>query len=276
MKLKLKTFFIAFIITFITLFSLSIFISATIVKTRTRQSEKNKPQFEFIIPKKQNLNILLTVYENQKQSAKIFEIIKISAHENSITLSSIPENTTTVALTKFGTLTELYSLGGINYAKEAIENLTSIEIDRTIELSKEAVIEIINNLGGFKIPCEKNDKNNVSQIKDNEDYKILDGKQFYNNFKSDPSITLTNLNLTLHKTKNLNQLFTLIQNRGKTNISKYDFEIRKKGFEQMINKNNTTIHVLNLKFENFNDRQKLTNESKNEIEQIFKNNENKI
>ena len=139
----------------------------------------------------------------------------------------------------------------------------NIDIDKIIKLDYNAISTIINQLGGIKIPLKsiKDDKKN---------YKILTNEEHNKILNKDPIKLLLLLKNNFNKKTNLSSLFATISNLSSTDISIYDFESRKKGFENMIKENKTNINIVNIKTKYENNRNKLTDECITECEKMFK------
>lgn len=267
MRENFKITFLSLIISFTTMLPISAFTAIKLMKSKQSPTNQNKKKsdfeysdFEYIIPKKEDLNLLISVTDKFPNPAKVYILTKISAHDNSINIANIPKNLeATVNKTK-GTIEKLHYIGGIDYAKQAIENVTKTEIDRTIELDSNSVSGICESLGGIKVEDGK---------KAEKKFTILSGEEFYKKIIKSPIESITAIKNCLDINTNLSNLYITIANLGKTDISIYDFEKRKKGFEKLIEKKDATIKILKLIEKKKN---ALPEEKKKEYQEMFKKN----
>ena len=233
---NLKVTFFSLIISFTVMFPISAFTAIKLIKNKpsVEHLKNKKTNFEFIIPKKQDITLLIAIADNFSNPADIYILTKISAHDNTIVISRFPENIKSIINGTRESIKNLYKIGGIDYAKQAIENIMNIEIDRTLKLDKNAIEGICDSLEGVKIPYK--DSNRA------ENYKIIDGKTFYKELIKSPIKNILKLKNCFDENTNLSNFFINLANLGETDISIYDFENRKKGFEILIEKNSTIIY----------------------------------
>ena len=197
----------------------------------------------------------------KNQLKNIFLIFKISAHDNKIVLLNVNKNFKTIAQTTNGTILEkgslekIFHIAGSEFLKNTIENTIDIKIDRIIKISSDELIDIINFLGGLKL----NNKNIIEKKEKIQELIFLD-----------PIKVFLNLKENFNNRTNLSNFFAFLSNAASTDITINDFESRKKGFELMIEKNNATILTPKIFFETFENRDKITKESKKQIIEAFK------
>ncbi len=285
-----KIFIISLISTFTILFPISIFTTNNLLKNNPNKINLIH-KTKYIIPKEQDITVLLIISKNlnndkdienqilndkkklrlmhnHKNSAEQkYIIMKISAHDKTITLAEIPSNFKTIAQTqegipmKEGTLEEIQYSNGINVLKNTIENTLGIDINNTIKLDYSAISGIVNNLGGIKI------KNKNSKNKD--EYLTIETKDYVKILKNSPTKAIPLLKNSLDKKTKLNDLFALLSSLSYTDLTIHDLENRKKGFEQMVEEKDTKLKIVNIEIEKINDKNKLTEKSKTECKKTF-------
>ncbi len=270
MGYNLRLVFISFTISFIILFPLGVFLILNFLD----MSDENRGdvvstngKFQFLIPKTYDLNFIFVNF-NELDGRNLIEALllcKISAHNNSISLVEIPIYLKTIVQNKLDSLQGFFDYGGISFLNEAVQNLLGVKIDRTIQSTDESIQSAINCLGGLKVKFD--DPNTNLPIKD--DSSVIGGEFFCKLLKQNPLKSFILLQYGFCETTNLDRFFAYFANMFKTNISAYDFEIRKKGFEQLINSKNVKLNLPKLDFIKFNDRDKLTDSSRAEVELLF-------
>ena len=261
MELNLKTVFISFIMSFIVLLTLGLlfvfnFMSDSVI-------ENKRAGLNFIIPHEQDINLLITVCDEKPNSADVYILLKISACDNVVGMANIPKTTYTMVDFKRGNLQELFDWGGINCVKEAIENITDIEIDRTLQLDNDDLKEIIWYLH----------KNNIDNDLADEKFSeanFVDGDYFCELLRKDPVNSMVSLKKYFNSKLDLSDFFDETNSVFNMSVSKYDFEIRKMGFQQMIFNSNCGLVLPSVEFENIHGYDRLTDESKLELFDVFK------
>lgn len=229
---KTKITLITLIISFTITFPVSTIATLKIMKS-TPQKSNVKQLNKYTIPKTQDITILITICENFSKTAEIYIIIKFSAHDNEITIGELPKKLKLKHEKSNQEIEKIYEFGGINLIKQTLENHLNIEINNTIKLDHNAIDGITNELGGFK-------------LQQNNEQKIIHGKTLYNYFYQSPIKALLQLKNNFNKQTNLNKFFITLTNLSQTDISVYDFEIRKNGFKNLIrNKNIKTTLLAN-------------------------------
>ncbi len=283
MKQNIKTTLLSLVITFTILFPITSFTTIKILENNPNKIKNNMiiNKTKYNIPKEQELTILLVVlptfeiqnkknpYPNNKNSKGTEEkyfVIKISAHKNRIILLNIPKNFKTIAQSNDGTpmikgtLEKIYNSNGITQLKNSIENILSIEIDKTIRVDYNAISGIINHIGGIKI---------IENKKNEKKYKTISNENFIKILNKTPINALLLLKENLNKKNNLDNLFISLSNLAYSDITVYDFESKKTGFEKMIESKNTKLILPNLKIKTVDNRNKLTKQSEEEIKKLF-------
>lgn len=257
--LNLKVVFASFIVSFIILLILGFLVIGNLMNFSGDDSivESKNAGLNFVIPNQQDINLLITVCEEKPKPADIYLLIKISACDNLVCVANIPKTTYTMVDSKRGNLQELFDWGGINCVKEAIENITNIEIDRTIQIDDDGLKEIMQYV-------------NKSNVDDSlADEQFVDGDYFCEILRTDPIKTIAFLQNNFNLDMSLDDFFDEISIVCNTNITKYDFEIRKIGFQQMIFNSNCEFVSPVAEFENVYGYDRLTDESKKNFFEAF-------
>ena len=254
MRFDLKTFFIAFSISFVIFFSTALFFSIEhIINANDQMCSSTEPSTEFIISKQQDINIFLTVCQQKPAPADIYILIKISACDDLVSLVSIPKTAKTFANTKCGQLQELFDWGGVNCAKEAVENFMDVEIDRTVQAQNDEIVEIIDDMGGVRV----------------DDGKIIYGEDYCEFLRQNPVAAIVALKTSFASKADLSKFFSDTAKLCSTTFSQYDFEIRESGFEQMLRRKSSQLFLPKLEFESTNSHDRLTPSSKAECQKTF-------
>lgn len=283
MKKNIKTTLLSLIISFTILFPISSFTIIKILENNPNRIKNTMAisKTKFNIPKEQEITILLVIsptFENQnkknpypndtklKGTEEKYFIIKISACKNQIIALNIPKNFVTIAQTndgipiEKGTLEKIYHSNGITQLKNSIENILGIEIDRTIRIDYNGISGIINHIGGIKI---------AKNLKNENQYKTINNEEFIKRLEENPIDALSLLKENLNKKNNLNNIFISLSNLAYTDITIYDFESRKMGFEKMSESQNTKLILPKLEIKTIDSRNKITKKNKKEIKKFF-------
>lgn len=261
MKLNFKTVFISFMTSFAVLLILG--LSLTYGFMNDAVIENKHAGLNFIIPHEQDINLLVTVCDERPDPADVYILLKISACGNVICMANIPKTTYTMVDFKRGNLEELFDWGGINFVKDAIENITDIEIDRTIQLDNDGLRKLI-----WYIQKNNIDNDLTDEKADDAQFSNLD--YFCELLRKDPVNSIVSLNNYFNSNLDLSDFFDELSSAGNTSISNYDFEIRKMGFQQMICNSNCELILPSVEFENIHGYDRLTDESKIKLSEIFK------
>lgn len=215
--------------------------------------ESKNVGLNFVIPNEQDIILLISVCDEKPKPADVYVLLKISACDNVVCMADIPKNISTMVDVKRGNLQELFDWGGINCVKEAIENITDIEIDRTIQLDNDGVRKIIQYM---------------HEINVNND--LTTDEKFCELLRKDPVNSIVSLKNYFNSNMDLSDFFDELTSICNMSVSKYDFEIRKIGFEQMIFNSNCELVLPNVEFENIYGYDRLTDESKTSFFDAFK------
>ncbi len=259
--MNLRTVFVSFIISFIVLLTLGFLFAFNFMNDSV--IENKRAGLNFIIPHEQDINLLIAVCDEKPKSADVYILIKISACDNVVGIANIPKTTHTMVDFKRGNLQELFDWGGINCVKEAIQTITDIEIDRTIQLDNDDLKEIIQYLNEINID------NHLTDEKFSE-AKFLNGDCFCELLRKDPVNAIVSLKNYFNPNLDLSDFFDEMNSICNMSVSKYDFEIRKMGFKQMIVSSNCRLVLPKVKLENIHGYDRLTDESKLELVDVFK------
>lgn len=267
MSTNVKKAFISFLITFTLLFPISTVILVNIKIQNDDNTLQNVTKSEYNIPKEQDLNILFAAYDNEDKSKKVFFITKISPHDNEIYFSSLNPSIVTVVLNKEDSLGNFLDKSGYNTLKQAVENLTSITIDRFIGVDFSSLEEIINDLSGVEVTLDDNVYYDAISLEKGR--QLLDGVRYVALLCHRSNIAIPSLSNSISKPKALDTLFKSISKNCSTDITAYDFEIYKSGLEQMQKNNNATFNNIDIKTEKVSNRDRLTDNCKDEIVKAF-------
>lgn len=259
--MNLKIIFVSFIISFIALLTLGFLFAFNFMNDSF--IENKGAGLNFIIPREQDINLLITVCDEKPKPADVYILIKISACDGIVCITNIPKTTYTMVDFKRGNLQELFDWGGINCVKEAIENITDIEIDRTIQLDNDDLKEIIQYLNEINIDNDLTDEK-FSEV------NFVDGDCFCELLRKDLVNSMVSLKNYFNPNLDLSDFFDEMHSVCNMSVSKYDFEIRKMGFKQMIVNSNCELVLLKVELENIHGYDRLTDESKLELFDVFK------
>lgn len=225
--------------------------------------ENKHAGLNFIISHAQDINLLITVCEEKPKPPDLYILLKISACDNQVCLANIPKNIVTIVSAKRGNLQELFDWGGIGCVKEAIENISDVEIDRTIQLDNDGVNEIMHYLHQNNM-----DSDWMDEKADDAQFANLD--YFCELLRKDPANAIVSLKNYFNPNLDLSDFFDEMNIICNMSISEYDFEIRKMGFKQMISNSNCDLVLPKLQFENVYGYDRLTYESKIEFSEVFR------
>ena len=184
MDLNFKIVVCSFFISFFVLLVIGFLLIGSLMNEGAVESKN--VGLNFVIPNEQDINLLISVCEEKPKPADVYVLLKISACDNAVCMVNIPKNISTMVDVKRGNLQELFDWGGINCVKEAIENITDIEIDRTIQLDNDGVREIIQYM------YELNVNNSLTDEKRFE-AKFLDGDYFCDFLRKDSVNSIVSL-----------------------------------------------------------------------------------
>ncbi len=271
MGYRLKTAMVSFVLSFVVLFPIGVFLAINLIESF--ESEVHPAgQFRFLIPKEFDLNFMF-VNSNLVDGRNLVDaivVVKISAHNNSISLASVPANTKTIVENKLSSLQEFFEYGGIVFLKNILENLLQIKIDRFVQASDEAIQGAINCLGGLKLSNDEATRFDYLDLPVVGQKRVIGGERFCNILKQDPIKAFVLLKFDFFKTNNLSKFFAYFANMVSSNISAYDFELRKRGFEEMVVKGCAKVLLPAVEFEKFKGRDRLTSQSRQNCEEAFK------
>lgn len=262
----------AFVFSFMVFFPIGVFLVIGFIQKNYKEAQPVN-RFQFLIPKDYDINVLF-VNCNQcegRNVADIFLLFKISPHDNSVGVLSIPNRLKTAFQNKVLNLKEFFEYGGIVYVKKVLENLLNVQIDRTIQADDNAIKGAINCLGGLKL-CSNEAGVLFDGLPVVDGKKVVGGESFSKFLKIDPIKAFLLLKNAFDEPANLVRFFVYFANMFMSNFTAYDFEIRKKGFEEMILKKNAVVLCPKLEFKNFDGRHVLTFLSRQSCFNVFKKN----
>lgn len=271
MGYRLKTAMVSFVLSFVVFFPIGVFLAISLIESF--ESEVHPAgQFRFLIPKEFDLNFMF-VNSNLVDGRNFVDAIvlaKISAHDNSVSLASVPTNIKTIVENKLSSLQEFFEYGGIFFLKNILENLLQIKIDRVVQAGDGAIQGAINCLGGLKLSNDEAARFDYLDLPVVGQNHIIGGKRFCSILKQDPIKAFILLKFGFFKPNNLSKFFAYFANMVSSNISAYDFELRKRGFEEMIAKGCVKVSLPLVEFEKFKGRDRLTSQSLQNCEEAFK------
>lgn len=274
MNQNVRVCFLSFFLTFLILFPFSIVIvDFTIDKIEPEAAEQASETMTYQPTKEEDLTILITVTELKSEPADIFCLARISPHDNSVSLAILPKETISTIGSKVGTLEELYDYGGINGAKEAVENLFFIDIDRTIQFDNQGLAAVIDYLGGvpFTLPETISFSENGKTITISEGRQLIDGSRFCLLLRSEYALPLiVSLGAqSLTYQIDFEELVSYIGENSSSTLTAYDAATHKAGWNQMIRMQNAALITPAIKTEQYQERQRFTNECKDSFKQAF-------
>lgn len=253
-------------------FPVGVFLTISFIKENGGEVEEVKNRFQFLIPKDDDLNILF-VNSNQLEGrnvADVFLIFKVSAHDNALALLSVPGSTKMVFQNKIANLKNFFEYGGMSCVKKALENFLAIQIDRTVQATDESVKGVVNCLGGLKLCAADEHEPLFENLPVVGGKKVVGGEFFSKILKEDPIKAFLLLKNVFYEPINLSRFFAYFANMFVSNITAYDFETRKKGFEEMISKKSAVVVLPKLEVKNFEGRHVLTCLSRQSCSRAFK------
>lgn len=264
---KIRLSFLSFLITFALLFPISALVFSQFAQPAEKTVEAADAQLIYQIPKEQDLVALLTESDRMGNDAELFLLLRISAHDNMVSVCNLPKDTVTVVGSKTGTLSELFAWGGTDAARKAAENLTFLSIDKTIHLDDQGIAEMIDELGGLEMTLETSVDS--SGIHLDPGRQFLDGARFCAVFKQDPEQAIQALAGCFNEKTDLEGLFSVVAQQAQTNITAYDLTLRKDGWQQMMRRHNAQYVAVQAEFEQTNGRHRMTEQSKEECQKAF-------
>lgn len=269
MNVNVKYAFLSFLITFAIAFPISTIILTNIqnASLEETQTDYQTNKTEYVIPKEQDINLLFILDNKNQSSSDVFSLIKLSPHDNTVSLTVIDQNVTTTVGVKTASLNQFLETSGNNTAKQAIENLMNISADRFISTDDNGAAELINYLSGVEITL--NEDITYSNITLNKGRQLLDGSRFVALLHAKPQEALCAVSRAFYRLNNLDGFYKKLSDVSATDFTAYDYEIYKYGFMQMIKNNNASFNIVNLEFETVNNRNKLTEKSRSECEKYF-------
>lgn len=260
-KLNLKIVFASFATSCIVLLALGFLLVGNYVNGSVSKTEH--PEFNFVIPNSQDINLLITVCEENPKPPDVYLLLKISACDNVICAANFPKTLVTIVDTKRGNLQELFDWGGVDFVKTAIENITDVEIDSTIQLDNSGLNQIIWFL-------RQNNSSNYFKNEKLSEANFVDQNCFCESLRQDPINDIFSLKNYINVNTDLSDLFFEVSSVANMSMSNYDFEIRKMGFKQMLFNSNCELIIPELHFENVYGHDRLTDDSKLNVYKIFK------
>lgn len=274
MNQNVRICFLSFFLTFLLLFPCSIIIinlSVDAMQPPTTQQVNETMTYQ--PTKEEDLTLLITVTKGRPEPADVFCLLRISPHDNSISLSLLPKDLTSTIGSKVGTLEELYNYGGITGEKEAVENLFFIDIDRTIQFDDEGLATVIDYLGGvpFTMPKTMTFSEEDNPITIPAGYQLIDGTRFClllrSNYAMPLFIALSQERLTSQL--DIETLISEIDLESNSTVTAYDAATHKTGWNQMMRMQSATLISPEIQTELYQDRERITEDCRTAFQEAF-------
>ncbi len=274
MNQNVRTCFLSFFLTFLLLFPCSMIITNLIVQnSEPNTSEQVNETMNYQPTKEEDLTILITVTPGRPEPADVFCLLRISPHDNSVSLSLLPNELTSTLGSKMGTLEELYDYGGIDGAREAVENLFFIEIDRTVQFDNEGLSAVIDYLGGvpFTMPEALSFSEEDAPITIPAGRQLIDGARFCTLLRSDYALPLlvALAQERLTPQLDLKALISFLDEESVSTLTAYDAASHQAGWEQMIRMQNATLISPPIQTENYQGRERITQECRTAYQEAY-------
>lgn len=264
---NIKYFFTAFFITFTLLFPISVLVVANFAGVRQNPVKVVDASPKVKVPKEQDLNLLIMKSNKMEDDPDIFLVVNISAHDNKTSICSVPLDITTSYNTSSGNLKQLCGKYGVEGINKIIENMLGISIDRYIKVDDNSCLMTIDNLGGIDIDLKE--EVSFENIKLPVGRQVLDGSRFCGVFNQNPAQALLALGSAIKNESDTQKIYSVVSKLGKSNFTAYDFEVHKSGFGQMVKSKETKATLIDLQWEQVENRHRLTSKSKEECSLAF-------
>lgn len=248
-----KAFFLAFLLSMAILGSVSACVLAVMGLFENRgglpQSVNVQPEYQPV--ESDNLTLLLMLSENDITPPDRYMLLRFSPTQDVLRLVPVPTELESTVNVKTGTLPELYEYGGTPMVCSAVENAFSIHVDRYIKTNRAALEGFIDIIGGVEYEVEQTVEYQPEGAGGTarlvEGFQLLGGTKFLQYLYS-PLVTelsqpaqmekraeLFSLAVTQRWTTGLitrsDALFEQITNTLQTNLTNYDYTIRKRALQ---------------------------------------------
>ncbi len=265
--LFIKSFTLAFILLFgIGVLAVTTLIQSqepVIVQTNTTVQQRYQPGEDEV------LNILLMLCKNRSDIADTYILLQINAYENSVAIAQIPADLQSTVNVRTDSIAGLYDYGGIEMAKKGVENLFFIEIDRTVRIDDASLTTLVDYLGGMEWNVDEQiayqDANGEELILQ-PGRQAIDGRRFCVLMRSDYAVealcSLAAQRCNESLLGRLQSFFSLLGTNTDTDLTAYDFEYFRKGWEQMMIDHNATVKKDAVEEQNVGNRLTVTDDTR--------------
>ncbi len=248
MKKESRIFILTFFTSFIVLVSIgSIFMLLPDKQADNDSSSANSSRY---IPKPQdNLSVLLIGRERSENNALFFTLMRFDAQNAVLTLTGLPPQTQISVGLQNDTLNRYYQKGGAMDAVRAVKQALRVSVDRYALLDENSLITLADSLQGVAFQVQSDMINESVRLE--KGYQLLDGRRFKelilfdSEYQTDLELTkaLIEQRLTPQLIDKADTLFTKILGSTESNISYYDFEIRKSALRHWIQNGNSKTEI---------------------------------
>ena len=123
------------------------------------------------------MNILLVGLDSAAENSDVMLIVSVDQKNGRIVLTSVMRDSYTYMSTPVGEMTAkmnaAYVNGGIKCLVETLENSYKIKLDHYVSVNFESFIEVVDALGGIKVPVKQYEMREMNRVARNEGYQIL-------------------------------------------------------------------------------------------------------
>ena len=123
------------------------------------------------------MNILLVGLDSAAENSDVMLIVSVDQKNWRIVLTSVMRDSYTYMSTPVGEMTAkmnaAYANGGIKCLVETLENSYKIKLDHYVSVNFESFIEVVDALGGIKVPVKQYEMREMNRVARNEGYQIL-------------------------------------------------------------------------------------------------------
>lgn len=171
------------------LFGKDSFISQKLIQFIESKAHRKRADFSLpFMPRRQNILLLGVDASNSKTDpwtgtrSDTIVVLNIDPKTHSVNAISVPRDSKVYLPQDFGIqkINAAHALGGVMLTKQTVEQTLGIKIDRYICISDEAVVKLVDTLGGVPIYVEKNmsydDYSGHLHVHLQKGFNVLDGK----------------------------------------------------------------------------------------------------
>lgn len=207
----------------------------------------------FVPTQEHNQTLLLILDAGSDYYDRFFVLARFLPTESKLILVPLPNDIVSQVGTTRNTLVEYYRTGGTNSAISAVQSATGVTVDRYIRIGKENSSLMFNMFGtvDFNVPYDLIYDNkttgeatiiksgeralNASEVRKMITYPNYDGGEDYR-IKISGSLICEMINNSLNNNieDSLTDDFNLVVNSFDTNITRFDFDLRKQAMEYVI------------------------------------------